>query len=314
MTGVIKTDANGVVQTDTNGVIQTVTSATAQFDVAIASTTSPVAPGDELGVTADVSNSGGAQGTQTITLNINNGVGQVDSASVTLSAGGSTTQALSWVVPSGQTEQDYTATVASADDTASQTVTISSGQTVFGFETADFSRWASANSLDSINTTYVYEGSFSGFQDTSQDPVGRLEPGGLAGGGQPTKISWAYRETGDGSVGGAVSIHDSTDAVICGAGSSNPDHEVNYASGWNRFGTGNGYERWIVYTLSFDWTNGTFVATAEDTQANETFTSASLALGGTDVEAIEIRPFSAPPDFDSGLNHENWWDSFTIVQ
>jgi hypothetical protein len=126
MTGVIKTDANGVIQTDANGVIQTVSSATAQFDVAIASTTSPVAPGDELGVTATVDNTGGAQGTQTITLDINNGVGQVDSASVTLSAGGSTTQTLSWVVPSGQTKQDYQATVASADDSASQTVTVGS--------------------------------------------------------------------------------------------------------------------------------------------------------------------------------------------
>jgi len=126
MTGVIKTDANGVIQTDANGVIQTVVSATPQFDVTITSTTSPVSPGDELGVTADVTNTGGAQGTQTITLNINNSVGQVDSTSVTLSAGGSTTQPLSWAVPSGQTEQDYTATVASADDTASQTVTVSS--------------------------------------------------------------------------------------------------------------------------------------------------------------------------------------------
>jgi len=126
MTGVINTDANGVIQTDANGVIQTVSSATAQFDVAIASTNSPVAPGDELGVTATVDNTGGAQGTQTITLDINNSVGQVDSTSVTLSGGGSTTQALSWVVPSGQTEQDYTATVASADDSASQTVTVGS--------------------------------------------------------------------------------------------------------------------------------------------------------------------------------------------
>jgi len=130
MTGVIKTDANGVVQTDANGVVQTVSSATPQFEVAITGTTSPVAPGDELGVTADVTNTGGAQGTQTITLDINNGAGQVDSTSVTLSAGGSTTQTLSWSVPSGQTEQDYQATVASDDDSATQTVTVGSGVSI----------------------------------------------------------------------------------------------------------------------------------------------------------------------------------------
>jgi len=80
----------------------------------------------QLDVTADVTNSGTDQDTQTLTLDINNGVGQVDSTSVTLAGGGSTTQTLSWAVPSGQTEQDYTATVASADDSASQTVTVSS--------------------------------------------------------------------------------------------------------------------------------------------------------------------------------------------
>jgi len=80
----------------------------------------------QLDVTADVTNSGTDQDTQTVTLDINNGVGQVDSTSVTLAGGGSTTQTLSWAVPSGQTEQDYTATVASDDDSASQTVTVRS--------------------------------------------------------------------------------------------------------------------------------------------------------------------------------------------
>jgi len=124
MTGVIKTDANGVIQADANGVVQTVSSGPAQFDVTITSTTSPVAQTGTLDVTADVDNFGGTQETQTITLDVNNGVGQVDSVSVTLSAGSSTTQTLSWSVPSEQTAQDYTATVASEDDSASETVTV----------------------------------------------------------------------------------------------------------------------------------------------------------------------------------------------
>jgi len=60
---------------------------------------------------------------QTVTLDIG-GVGQVDSQGVPLTGGQSSTTTLSWAVPSSQTEQDYTATVASADDTASQTVTV----------------------------------------------------------------------------------------------------------------------------------------------------------------------------------------------
>jgi len=97
-----------------------------QFDVTITSTNGPVAPGNTLDVTADVTNNGTDSDTQTVALDIDNSVGQVDSQSVTLSGGGSTTTTLSWSVPSGQTEQDYTATVSSADDTASRTVTVSS--------------------------------------------------------------------------------------------------------------------------------------------------------------------------------------------
>jgi len=98
----------------------------ATFDVGVASTTSPVQPGGTLDVTVDVTNTGDETGAQTVTLSIDNGVGQVDSTSVTLSGGGSVTKTLSWSVPSGQTKQDYQATVSSSDGTASQTVTVSS--------------------------------------------------------------------------------------------------------------------------------------------------------------------------------------------
>jgi len=97
----------------------------ATFGVAIASTTDPVKPGNTLDVTVDVTNTGDETGTQTVTLDIDNGVGQVDSQSVAVGGGGSATTTLSWDT-TGQTEQDYTATVSSADDSASQTVTVSS--------------------------------------------------------------------------------------------------------------------------------------------------------------------------------------------
>jgi len=123
-------DVAGAEWVDLSGTKHTVDSwekvINSQFDVSITGTNGPVEPGNTLDVTADVSNSGTDQDTQTVTLDINNSVGQVDSTSVTLSGGGSTTQTLSWAVPSGQAEQDYTATVASADDTASQTVTVGS--------------------------------------------------------------------------------------------------------------------------------------------------------------------------------------------
>jgi hypothetical protein len=118
-----------------------ITDGTPFFDATITNITSPVKPGNTLDVTVDVTNNGTDSDTQTVTLSIDNGVGQVDSTSVTLSGGGSTTQTLSWSVPSGQTEQDYTATVASADDTASQTVTVNSVTVVDDFEDGNLAEY-----------------------------------------------------------------------------------------------------------------------------------------------------------------------------
>ncbi len=101
------------------------TSVNSQFDMSITSTSpSPVGTGETLTVDASLSNSGTDSDTQTITLDIDNGVGQVDSSLEAAQGGASKTVPLSWAVPSGQTKQDYQATVSSADDTASQTVEV----------------------------------------------------------------------------------------------------------------------------------------------------------------------------------------------
>jgi len=101
------------------------TSVNSQFDVSITDASpSPVVPGETLTVDASLTNSGTDSDTQTITLDVDNGVGQVDSSLEAAQGGASKTVPLSWAVPSGQTEQDYQATVASADDSASQTVTV----------------------------------------------------------------------------------------------------------------------------------------------------------------------------------------------
>jgi len=131
-----------------------------QFNVTITGVSPDlVKPGNTLDVTADVSNAGTDQDTQTVTLDIDNSVGQVDSTSVTLSGGGSTTQTLSWAVPSGQTEQDYQATVSSADDSASQTVTVSAYITDFD-QTFPYSPTVNSGSItfDVVNSTTYSNG------------------------------------------------------------------------------------------------------------------------------------------------------------
>jgi len=139
-----------------------------------------------------VTNSGTDQDTQTVTLDINNSVGQVDSTSVTLTVGGSTTQTLSWAVPSGQTEQDYQATVASADDSASQTVTVSSGPTLIDdFEDADLAEY-NITSGASIESATVFEGNHSVSVGAGSDAV-RLQAN--QGGSLPAYFAQGHRMT-----------------------------------------------------------------------------------------------------------------------
>jgi len=93
----------------------------ANFAVSVDSTNSPVNEGNSLTVDATVENTGDVNAQQTITLDVP-GLGQ-DSTSETLSSGESTTVSLSVGSGSGDAG-DYTATVASEDDSDSAGVTV----------------------------------------------------------------------------------------------------------------------------------------------------------------------------------------------
>ncbi len=138
------------------------TSVNSQFNVSITGTSpSPVAPGETLTVDASLSNSGTDSDTQTLTLDVDNGVGQVDSSLEAAQGGASKTVSLSWAVSSGQAEQDYQATVSSADDSASQTVTVSSDP-----PPSLVSRWtfddADTNSGTAVDTVGSNDGTIVG--------------------------------------------------------------------------------------------------------------------------------------------------------
>lgn len=91
------------------------------FQVTIDSTNSPVTEGETMEVTATIENTGTASDTQEVTLDI--GGAQRDSTEVTLEPGNQTTTTLSWATGSGDAG-DYTAAVATANDTAETDVTV----------------------------------------------------------------------------------------------------------------------------------------------------------------------------------------------
>ena len=93
------------------------------YDVTITGTNSPIEQGDTLVVDYEVSNTGDKTGTQDITLEIDSVLEDTD-AGVRVLANRTDSGTLEWVTDSGETAQDYTATVLSADDSATQTVTV----------------------------------------------------------------------------------------------------------------------------------------------------------------------------------------------
>jgi len=93
----------------------------ANFDVTIDETNSPVNEGEEVTIMATIENTGDVGGTQEVTLDAG-GLG-TDSASVTLDGGESTTETLSVVTEAGYAG-DYTATVASDNDTDSADIAV----------------------------------------------------------------------------------------------------------------------------------------------------------------------------------------------
>jgi hypothetical protein len=94
------------------------------FEVAIDSTNEPVTEGDTLNVQATIENTGLAQDTQFITLDIDNGVGTVDSTNVTLAPDSAKTVVLEWATQDGDGGTTYTATVNSLDDSATASVAV----------------------------------------------------------------------------------------------------------------------------------------------------------------------------------------------
>jgi len=95
-----------------------------QFDVTIIDTNSPVPEGGTIDVTARVNNTGGAEETQSVGLQI--GDRTIASTELTLEGGQSEVVTLSW--PTGTSDAgDYTATVGSDDDADSIDIRVDAG-------------------------------------------------------------------------------------------------------------------------------------------------------------------------------------------
>ncbi|WP_170845296.1 CARDB domain-containing protein [Halorientalis persicus] len=140
----------------------------ANFDVGTPSSNSPVVEGETLTVDATVENTGESAGTQTVELNVAGSV--QDSTDVSLDAGTSETVSLSWTTTEGDAA-DYTATVSSANDSASTDVTVTAPATPADFQVSNLNAPAEATvgSTISVSADVTNEG---GQEDTQSVAFG----------------------------------------------------------------------------------------------------------------------------------------------
>jgi subtilisin family serine protease len=137
-------DATVTTEQDSNSTAVTV-EAPANFSVNVTGTTSPVLEGETLDVDAEITNVGDRNDTQTI--NLTTDATQRDSTTIALNASESRNVTLSW--PTGSDDAgDYTATVASENQSDSSTVTVQ--------EPANFSV-----SIDSTNSPVTEGGNLT---------------------------------------------------------------------------------------------------------------------------------------------------------
>jgi len=257
-----------------------------------------VQPGGTLSLSADLRNLQGSVATQTIELEIG-GVGVVDSTSQTLNELDKASTSLTWSVPSGQTDQDYTATVASNDDSASQTVTVNSVG-IDDFES--YSTGSVPSAYNAVNTTsdtgVVTTSANSGSQ--SLDLNSSFGDSGFLPcitnsftGEQPPSIQVAYYEI-SGTRGGAVRWLDSNGEELMSVGSGNPQVQVVHGAGASTTElTGSpspDYQTWRRFTLTLDFGAGTFDVLWEDIGGSSSDESASgLSFVGSPSDVGEIQ-------------------------
>lgn len=157
-----------------------------------------------------------------------------------------------------------------------------------GFEDGSFgSEWIKTNNFN-IVTSPVRTGSYAAGNtgSTIDAELDLVELFGLAY--QFDEIEFYWYELSNQS-GFTVEFVDSSNNVLFQAGGNNPQWEIEDADGSPRPYGGDGYERWILYRFTFDWSNGQYSYFMEDTSTNSTASDSNRNMFySTDIAKIRI--------------------------
>jgi hypothetical protein len=114
-----------------------------------------------------------------------------------------------------------------------------------------------------------------------------LEPSVLAGGERPTTFEFYWYELTN-QTGFTTELIDSDGDVILMLGGNNPEWEISDGDGSTTPYSGSGYNRWIKYTVEFDWAGGQYTYHFEDTSSGVVRTGTRSLIKNTNIEKFTI--------------------------
>lgn len=179
------------------------------------------------------------------------------------------------------------------------------------WEDDTFSTWNTGN-WNQV-TDRVYEGDYAGHykHDGSSSILTfgskDIEPGGS----QIDYFEFIWQETNY-SHGGGIQLLDSNGNEVIGVATDNPEWSIKDANGFREVDSADGYDRWVKFTIEFDWANGTCAVHFEDFNIGHVYEESGIPLvNATDVETVEIRNQNAE-SWDASSQFEMWVDSINF--
>jgi len=182
----------------------------------------------------------------------------------------------------------------------------------FGFETGTLDHVAEVNNLIVVSDR-VYEGSYAAYSsDALNEPQATIRPNAYILDREPTTFRVFLQETAD-SAGHGVRLWNANDNVEVGIATNNPQWDIDDGNGVTQVFGGDGYDRWLRFTLTFDWVNSTFSTDLEDLSSGSTFSDTGRPLKfGDGVSYITLEGYNAGT-WSGGFSTAAWWDNIELV-
>jgi hypothetical protein len=171
----------------------------------------------------------------------------------------------------------------------------------------DLSGWTINDSDFTIRTDRVYEGSQAAGMDdyvSSEFAAERVIPTDFS---QPSTAEWYWNEDSS-QYGSATHFYNSNGNLELALGTQNPQWQAWDGTGMDdEIYAGDGYDRWIYYKVTFDWSNGTYDYYMEDMQSGHVETGTRSLRYGVDVNKIGLGE-----RVNSSSRIHTWWDNIRI--